>query len=135
MRPRHRLLFIFLAIQGLAGCAWVDNAPLEMKIRGSTLQTTPCIAANLGKEFRDIVPIVGRGNLPGATEITVNAPRGGLLAFLTLDPLPSGDSHVTIYPGTLYWPNHEISGVFPDVARDNWHRAEHAVLQCNRPAA
>ena len=129
-----RTAAILLLIQGVTGCAWIDNEPIEMKLAGSTAQTTPCIAGSLGKEFRDTLPVVDRGNLPGSTEITVNAPRGGMLAFVKIDPLPSGDSQVTIYNGELYWPATNVSGVFPDVARDNWHRAQRAVLSCNRPA-
>jgi hypothetical protein len=135
MRPRRVLLAILLTLQGLAGCSWVNNEPMEFKVPGPTGQTTPCIASAMGKEFHDIIPVIGRGNVPGGTEITVEAPRGGLLAFVTVDPLPSGDSHVTVYQGNLYWPNHVTSGVFPDVARDNWHRAERAILQCNAKAA
>src|SRR5262249_52870262 len=95
---------VLLSIQSLSGCAWVDNAPIEMKLQGTTAQNTPCIAGNLGKEFQDTLPVVNRGNTHNSTEISVEAPRGGLLAFVTLDPLPSGDSHVTIYNGDLYWP-------------------------------
>ena len=49
---------------------------------------------------------------------------------MTVEPLPSGDSHVTIYNGNLYWPRRNTSGVFPDFLRDNWHRTERAVLDC-----
>jgi hypothetical protein len=130
-----RLAFIFFAFQSLAGCAWIDNAPIEMKLPGRTAETYPCIAGNLGKEFRDAMPVVNRGNTAESVEIEVNAPRGGMLAFVTVDPLPSGDSHVTIYNGELYWPRRTTSGVFPDVARDNWHRAERAVLACTKQTA
>jgi len=51
-------------------------------------------------------PAGGRpGNTHDSTQISVEAPRGGLLAFVTIEPLPSGDSHVTIYNGDLYWPD------------------------------
>jgi hypothetical protein len=135
MRRHASVLSVLLMIQGLAGCSWVNNEPMEFKLKGATAQTTPCIAAQMGKEFLDAVPVIGRGNTPGASEITLNAPRGAMLAFVTVDPLPSGDSHVTVYQGKLYWPNHVTSGVFPDVARDNWHRAEEAVMKCNTPEA
>jgi hypothetical protein len=126
---------LILSIQCLSGCAWQDSEPIEMKLQGSTAQTTPCIAGNLSREFRDILPVVNRGNTHDSTEIAVEAPRGGLLAFITVDPLPSGDSHVTIYNGNLYWPRQNTSGVFPDFLRDNWHRSERAVLACaNRTA-
>ncbi len=126
---------LILAIQCLSGCAWMDSDPIEMKLHGSTGETTPCIADHLGQEFRDTLPVVSHGNTHDSDEISVEAPRGGLLAFVTVEPLPSGDSHVTIYNGNLYWPSHNTSGVFPDFLRDNWHRTEHAVLACaNKPA-
>ena len=128
-------LSIMLLIQFLTGCAWVENDPIEMKLAGPTGQITPCVAAGLSKEFRDTLPVVDRGNLPGSHEITVNAPRGGMLAFVTVDPIPTGGSQVTIYNGLLYWPRRDTGGVFPDVMRDNWHRAERAVLSCSKPAA
>jgi len=125
---------VILSIQALSGCAWVDNEPIEMKVQGTTAQTTPCIAGNLSKEFQDALPVVDRGNTHDSTQISVEAPRGGLLAFVTIEPLPSGDSHVTIYNGDLYWPRRNTSGVFPDFLRDNWHRTERAVAACtNRP--
>ena len=122
-------------IQGVSGCAWIDNAPIEMKLQGSTAQTTPCIAGNLSREFQDSLPVVDRGNTHDSTQITVQAPRGGLLAFLTIEPLPSGDSRVTIYNGDLYWPKRQVSGEIPDVLRDNWHRTERAVAQCGGKTA
>jgi hypothetical protein len=81
------------------------------------------------------LPVVNRGNTHDSTEITVEAPRGGLLAFVTVDPLPSGDSHVTIYNGELYWPRRQVSGEIPDFLRDNWHRTERAVLACTSKTA
>lgn len=126
---------LILSIQCLSGCAWMDNDPIEMKLQGSTAQTTPCIAGNLSREFQDTLPVVNRGNTHDSTEISVEAPRGGLLAFVTVDPLPSGDSHVTIYNGDLYWPRRNTSGVFPDFLRDNWHRTERAVLECANKSA
>jgi hypothetical protein len=123
-------------IQVLTGCAWIDNEPIQMKLRGSTAQTTPCIAGNLSREYQDALPVVDRGNTHDSTQITVQAPRGGLLAFLTIEPLPSGDSNVTIYNGDLYWPKRQVSGEIPDFLRDNWHRTERAVARCaNQTAA
>ena len=126
---------LILSVQCLTGCAWTDNDPIEMKLHGTTAQTTPCIAGNLSQEFQDTLPVVNRGNIHDSTEISVEAPRGGLLAFVTVDPLPSGDSHVTIYNGNLYWTRRNTSGVFPDFLRDNWHRTERAVLACADKAA
>jgi hypothetical protein len=104
-----------------------------MKLPGTADQVTPCIAGSLGKEFQDTVPVVDRGNTPGAREITINAPRGGVLGFVTIEPIASGGSAVTYYDGKLYWPNRVTSGVFQDFARDNWHRAERAILNCGKP--
>ena len=134
MRWRWNFLLILL-IQCFSGCAGTDNDPIEMKLRGSTAHTTPGIAGNLCRELRDTLPVVNRGNTHDSTEIAVEAPRGGLLAFVTVDPLPSGDSHVTIYNGNLYWPRRNTSGVFPDFLRDNWHRTERAVLECTDKSA
>jgi hypothetical protein len=84
-------------IQILAGCAWVNNDPVAMKLPGTTAQVTPCITNNLGKEFQDGVPVVAHGNTPGSAEITINAPRGAMLGFVTVEPIPSGGSAVTYY--------------------------------------
>src|SRR3954471_4571316 len=135
MRRPLALLGIILVIQSLTGCAWVDNDPVAMKLPGTTQQVTPCVVAELGKEFRDGVPVVERGNTPNSAEITINAPRGAVLGFVTVEPIPSGGTAVTFYDGQLYWPNRTTSGVFPDSARDNWHRAERAILLCGRDQA
>ena len=135
MRRPFGILTVTLLIQGLAGCAWVNNDPVAMKMAGTTTQVTPCLVSNLGKEFRDGVPVVEHGNTPGSREITINAPRGAALGFLTVEPIPSGGSSVTYYDGQLYWPNRMTSGLFPDYLRDNWHRAERAILQCERETA
>ena len=133
-RPSAYLIFLLL-IQPLAGCAWVDNDPIGMKLPGTTAQVTPCIANNLGKEFQDTVPVIEHGNTPGSSEITINAARGAMVGFVTIEPIPSGGSSITYYDGQLYWPNRATSGVFPDYARDNWHRAERAILLCGRETA
>ena len=135
MRRPFGILIIMLLIQSLAGCSWVLNDPVAMKLPGTTAQVTPCIANNLGKEFQDGVPVVERGNTPGSAEITINAARGEMVGFVTVEPIPSGGSSVTYYDGQLYWPNRATSGVFPDFARDNWHRAERAILLCDRDTA
>jgi hypothetical protein len=135
MRRRGGMLPSLLLIQTLAGCAWVNNDPVAMKLPGTTAQVTPCITNNLGKEFQDGVPVVAHGNTPGSAEITINAPRGAMLGFITVEPIPSGGSAITYYDGQLYWPNRVTSGVFPDFARDNWHRAERAILLCGRETA
>lgn len=132
MRRPFAILGFLLLIQPLAACSWVHNDPLAMKLPGTTAQVTPCIANNLGKEFQDGVPVIEHGNTPGSREITINAARGATVGFVTVKPIPSGGSSVTYYDGQLYWPNRVTSGVFPDFARDNWHRAERAILLCNR---
>jgi hypothetical protein len=135
MRRPFSIATFILVIQSVAGCSWVNNDPIGMKLPGTTAQVTPCIANNLGKEFQDSVPVIEHGNTPGSREITINAARGDVLGFVTVEPIPSGGSAITFYNGALYWPNRTTSGVFPDVARDNWHRAERAVLLCGRDQA
>jgi hypothetical protein len=124
-----------LLVQPLAGCAWVTNDPIGMKLPGTSAQVTPCIANNLGKEFQDTVPVIEHGNTPGSSEITINAARGDVLGFVTVEPILSGGSAITFYDGQLYWPNRTTNGVFPDYLRDNWHRAERAILLCGRDQA
>jgi hypothetical protein len=135
MRRPFGIVMLILLFQCLGGCSWIHNDPLAMKLPGTTAQVTPCIANNVGKEFQDGVPVIEHGNTPGSTEITINAPRGAMVGFITVEPIPSGGSSVTYYDGQLYWPNRTTSGVFPDFARDNWHRAERAILLCDRDTA
>jgi hypothetical protein len=135
MRRPFGFLTLLLLIQSVTGCAWTNNDPIAMKLPGTAAQVTPCIANNLGKEFQDTVPVIEHGNTPGSSEITINAARGAMVGFVTIEPIPSGGSAVTFYDGQLYWPNRTTSGVFPDVARDNWHRAERAILLCGRESA
>ena len=132
MRRPLAILCVLLLVRSLAGCAWVQNDPIAMKLPGTTAQVTPCSANNLGKEFQDGVPVIAHGNTPGSSEITINAARGAVVGFVTVEPIASGGSAVTYYDGKLYWPKRVTSGVFPDLARDNWHRAERAILLCNR---
>ena len=135
MRRGLGVVAVIFIVQSVAGCAWVDRDPIRMKVAASAPEAAPCLAAALGKEFQDPAPVIDTGATLGGRTITVNAPRGGLLAFVTVDPLPDGGSDVAIYNGDLYWPKTQVSGVFPDVARDNWHRAEAAVRECQKPAA
>jgi hypothetical protein len=135
MRRPAAFISFMLLVQPLAGCSWVGNDPIGMKLPGTSAQVTPCIANNLGKEFQDTVPVIEHGNTPGSSEITINAARGAMLGFVTVEPIPSGGSAITFYDGQLYWPNRTTSGVFPDYARDNWHRAERAILLCGRDQA
>ena len=135
MRRPAAFLAFMLTIQILGGCSWVANDPIGMKLPGTSAQVTPCIANNLGKEFQDTVPVVEHGNTPGSREITINAPRGATLGFVTVEPVPSGGTTVTYYDGQLYWLSRVSSGVWPDVARDNWHRAERAIADCGKASA
>src|SRR3954469_2750752 len=110
MRRPSALLVFLVVLQPVAGCSWVLNDPIAMKLSGTTAQVTPCIANNLGKEFQDGVPVIEHGNTPGSSEITINAARGAMVAFATVEPIPSGGSAVTYYDGQLYWPNRATSG-------------------------
>lgn len=130
-RPAAFLALIFIT-QSLGACSWVLNEPVAMKLPGTSAQVTPCVANNLGKEFRDGVPIVEHGNTPGSSQITINAARGDVVAFVTVEPIPSGGSTVTFYDGEFYYPNRMTNGLFSDYARLNWRRAERAILLCGR---
>ena len=88
----------------------------------------PCMAQALATQFPGTEPdllVFGP-----KSEISVYAPRGGLVAFVTVEPHPNNKSVVKFYNGDLYWPTHQVSGVFPDMARDNWHRADAAIKSC-----
>ena len=87
-----------------------------------------CLAGALANEFRGAQPdllVFGP-----KSEISVYAPRGGLVAFVTVEPHPNNKSLVKFYNGDLYWPIQQVSGVFPDLARDNWHRVDAAIRAC-----
>lgn len=104
---------------------------MESAIPPATL--APCVAEKLGRQMRDTMPKLVAYR--GIHEISVTSPRGDLLAFLTVEPNWSTGSVVSFYNGDLYWPDRTANGMFPDVARDNWHRAENAVLACQQPIA
>lgn len=93
----------------------------------------PCVADNLGRQMRDPRPKLVYYR--GIHEISVSSPRGDLLAFMTVEPDWANGSIVSFYNGDLYWPNRTTSGMWPDIARDNWHRAENAVIACQQPVA
>ncbi|HEY1382914.1 MAG TPA: hypothetical protein VGF43_04830 [Dongiaceae bacterium] len=88
----------------------------------------PCVATQLGRQFRDRRPTVDYYR--GVHEITVDSQRGEKLAFVTVESDYAGGSVVSFWNGDLYWPNHITSGVWPDVMRDNWHRFEAAENAC-----
>lgn len=137
MRRRYAFLAGFLALgNALAGCtptSLVAQPDIVMKSAVPPATLAPCIAQDLGRQMRD-----GRPKLVyyrGIHEISVSSPRGDLLAFLTVENDWANGSIVSFYDGDLYWPDRTTSGMFPDVARDNWHRAENAVLACQPQAA
>lgn len=116
-----------------AGCmpaSRVAEPTLTMKVGGNYQPAAKCISTGLGIEFRDPHPTLDFYRQ--TAEITLNAPRGGVLAFVTVEPDVYRGSVVKFYNGDLYWPNHEVSGVYPDLARDNWHRVERAVHNCDK---
>lgn len=116
---------------GLAGCtptSKVAEPDIVMKSAAAPDVLAPCLAAELGRIFRDQRPTVDIYR--GMHEITVDSPRGEKLAFVTVEPDLSDGSVVHFWNGDLYWPSHVVSGVWPDVARDNWHRFEAAENAC-----
>ena len=125
----------------LGGCtptSLVATPDIVMKSAVPPGILAPCVATELGRQMHDPRPKLVAYR--GIHEISVTSPRGDLLAFMTVEADWSTGSIVSFYDGDLYWPNRTTSGMFPDVARDNWHRAENAVLACQpataaRPAA
>ena len=122
-----------IALGGCTPTSLVAQPDIVMKSAVPPATLAPCIAQDLGRQMRDIRPKVVYYR--GIHEISVNSPRGDLLAFLTVEDDWASGSVVSFYNGDLYWPNRTTSGMFPDVARDNWHRAENAVLACQPQAA
>ncbi|MET1027922.1 MAG: hypothetical protein ABWY00_12185 [Dongiaceae bacterium] len=118
-----------------AGCMpaqRVAEPTLVMKVGSDYQPAAQCISTGLGIEFRDKHPRLDFYR--STAEITIEAPRGGVLAFVTVEPDVYKGSVVRFYNGDLYWPDHEVSGVYPDIARDNWHRVERAVQNCDKVA-
>lgn len=119
----------------LTGCMptkRVAEPTLVMKVGSAYQPAAQCISTGLGIEFRDGHPRLDFYR--GTAEITIEAPRGGMLAFVTVEPDVYKGSVVKFYNGDLYWPDKEVSGVYPDIARDNWHRVERAVHNCDKVA-
>jgi hypothetical protein len=144
MRRRYAILAGFLArlvpILGaplaLGACtptSLVAQPDIVMKSAVPPATLAPCVAENLGRQMRDPRPKLVYYR--GIHEISVTSPRGDLLAFMTVEPDWSTGSRVSFYNGDLYWPDRTTSGMFPDIARDNWHRAENAVIACQQPIA
>jgi hypothetical protein len=125
-----------LSLAILAGCTPTSlvatpDMVLESAVPPATL--APCVTERLAQNMRDTRPKLV--SYRGIHEISITSPRGDLLAFLTVEPDWSSGSIVSYYNGDLYWPDRTASGMFPDVARDNWHRAENAFLACQEPMA
>jgi hypothetical protein len=133
---KHTAFFAATLVVTLAGAALVACTPtskvaepdIVMKSAVMPDILAPCLAFKLGQQFRDHRPrLVEYREIH---EITVDSPRGEKLAFVTVEPDWAGGSIVSFWNGDLYWPNHVDSGVWPDVARDNWHRFEAAENAC-----
>ncbi len=122
-----------LALASMGACtptSRVAEPDLVMKSALSPDMLAPCIADMLGRVFGDHNPSIERQ--PGAYYIAFNAPRGALLGLATIEERGQGaGSTMLFYNGDLYWPDHRASGFYPDIARDNWHRAERAFDACN----
>ena len=130
-------LLAILAALGLAGCTptvKVAEPDIVMKSPVAPKVLTRCLAVKLGENFRDHRPTVDIYR--GVNEITIDSPRGEKLAFVTVEPDYAGGSVTRFWNGDLYWPDHQTSGVWSDIARDNWHRFEAAQNACQpKPAA
>jgi hypothetical protein len=122
-----------LALGGCTPTSLVAQPDIVMKSAVPPATLAPCIAQEVGRQMRDARPKLVYYR--GIHEISVNSPRGDLLAFLTVEQDWASGSIVSFYNGDLYWPNRSTSGMFPDVARDNGHRAENAVIACQPQAA
>lgn len=127
---------MLLAAAGLGACtpaSKVAEPDIVMKSPVSPDLLTACLATRLGQNFRDRRPTVDVYR--GVHEITIDSPRGEKLAFVTVEPDFAGGSTVRFWDGDLYWPDHRVSGVWPDVMRDNWHRFEAAQNACQPTSA
>jgi hypothetical protein len=124
-------LLAVLAVMGLGACTptvKVAEPDIVMKSPVPPDVLTACIATKLGQNFRDQRPTVDVYR--GVREITIDSPRGEKLAFVEVESDFAGGSTVRFWNGDLYWPDHTVSGVWPDVMRDNWHRFEAAENAC-----
>ena len=121
-------LILLLTVSACTSREHLAKADISARIDQTPEILANCLAQALANEFRGAAPdLLFFG--PKA-EISVYAPRGGLIAFVTVEPHPNNKSLVKFYNGDLYWPIHQINGVFPDMARDNWHRADAAFRAC-----
>jgi hypothetical protein len=130
-------LLAFLAATALGACtptSKVAEPDIVMKSPVAPQVLASCLAIKLGENFRDQRPTVD--TYRGIHEITIDSPRGEKLAFVEVESDYAGGSTVRYWNGDLYWPNQMVSGVWPDVMRDNWHRVEAAQKACQpAPAA
>jgi hypothetical protein len=110
----------------------VAEPDIVMKSAVAPSVLAQCLAIKLGERFRDHRPVVD--TYAGIHEITIESPRGEKLAFVEVQSDYAGGSTVRFWNGDLYWPDHRVSGVWPDTMRDNWHRFEWAGRDC-QPAA
>lgn len=139
MRTRPAFLaaptLAILAAVGIGACTptvKVAEPDIVMKSPVAPGVLASCLAVKLGDRFRDRRPTVDRYR--GIREITIDSPRGEKLAFVTVESDRAGGSITRFWNGDLYWPDHRVSGVWPDVMRDNWHRFEAAQNACQPDA-
>jgi hypothetical protein len=124
-------LLAILAAMALGACtptSKVAEPDIVIKSPVAPKILTSCLAYKLGEQFRDNRPTVDVYR--GIHEITVDSPRGEKLAFVEVESDYAGGSFVRFWNGDLYWPQHMVSGVWPDTMRDNWHRFEAASKAC-----
>jgi hypothetical protein len=117
-----------LALGACTPTSKVAEPDIVMKSAVIPQVLAPCLAYKLGQQFRDHRPSVDYYR--GVHEIAIDSPRGEKLAFVTVESDRAGGSVVSFWNGDLYWPDHTVSGVWPDVMRDNWHRFENAENAC-----
>jgi hypothetical protein len=121
-------LAVALALGACTPTSKVAEPDIVMKSAVIPQVLAPCLAYKLGQQFRDHRPSVDYYR--GVHEIAIDSPRGEKLAFVTVESDRAGGSVVSFWNGDLYWPDHTVSGVWPDVMRDNWHRFENAENAC-----
>ncbi len=127
------LLAILAALGACTPASKVAEPDIVMKSPVAPNVLAPCLAIKLGQNFREHRPTVDIYR--GVHEITIESPRGEKLAFVEVQSDYAGGSTVRFWNGDLYWPDHRVSGVWPDVMRDNWHRFEWAERDCQPTTA
>jgi hypothetical protein len=127
------LLAVLAATGACTPTSKVAEPDIVMKSPVAPSVLAQCLAIKLGERFRDQRPTVDRYD--GIHEIIIESPRGEKLAFVEVQSDYAGGSTVRFWNGDLYWPDHRVSGVWPDVMRDNWHRFEWAERDCQPMAA